>query len=55
MTVKTPQRGIEYLAGLYILTEDITYDLVLWLQSGRGESTKEQIEKLVDIAAPAAL
>jgi hypothetical protein len=52
MTVETPQRGTEYLAGLYILTEDITYDPVLWLQYGRNESTNNKIEKLVDIAAP---
>ena len=52
MTVVTPQHGTEYLAGLYILTEDITYDPVLWLQYGRQESTNNEIEKLVDIAAP---
>ena len=46
------QHGTEYLAGLYILTEDITYDPVLWLQYGRQESTNNEIEKLVDIAAP---
>ena len=52
MTVVTPQRGTEYLTGLYILTEDITYDPVLWLQYGQQESTNNEIEKLVDIAVP---